>query len=79
MPTALVSLTAPKPLVKHFNGRHFVGGRYVQSQIKLEFHGAAHHPPSFVSPSIAKKYDFEVPEYPGVDQIVELPTSTGRL
>lgn len=29
MPTALVSLTAPKPLVNHFTGRHFVGGRYV--------------------------------------------------
>ena len=26
-PTALVSLTAPKPLVKWFHGRHFVGGR----------------------------------------------------
>jgi NAD(P)H-hydrate epimerase len=26
-PTALVSLTAPKPLVKAFRGRHFVGGR----------------------------------------------------
>ncbi|KAH7628957.1 YjeF N-terminal domain-containing protein [Sordaria sp. MPI-SDFR-AT-0083] len=28
-PNVLVSLTAPKPLVKHFKGRHFVGGRYV--------------------------------------------------
>jgi len=27
MPSALISLTAPKPLVKHFKGRHFVGGR----------------------------------------------------
>ena len=27
MPEVLVSLTAPKPLVKHFKGRHFVGGR----------------------------------------------------
>ena len=26
-PAVLVSLTAPKPLVKHFQGRHFVGGR----------------------------------------------------
>jgi hypothetical protein len=31
MPATLVSLTAPKPLVKHFTGRHFVGGRYVHS------------------------------------------------
>lgn len=28
-PNALISLTAPKPLVKWFKGRHFVGGRYV--------------------------------------------------
>lgn len=28
-PDVLVSLTAPKPLVKHFKGRHFIGGRYV--------------------------------------------------
>jgi NAD(P)H-hydrate epimerase len=26
-PEVLVSLTAPKPLVKYFKGRHFVGGR----------------------------------------------------
>lgn len=26
-PAVLVSLTAPKPLVKHFKGRHFIGGR----------------------------------------------------
>lgn len=26
-PANLISLTAPKPLVKHFTGRHFVGGR----------------------------------------------------
>lgn len=27
MPEVLISLTAPKPLVKYFEGRHFVGGR----------------------------------------------------
>ena len=27
MPATLISLTAPKPLVKHFTGTHFVGGR----------------------------------------------------
>lgn len=30
-PDVLVSLTAPKPLVKHFAGRHFIGGRYEPS------------------------------------------------
>ena len=28
-PATLVSLTAPKPLVKFFSGRHFLGGRYL--------------------------------------------------
>lgn len=60
MPTALVSLTAPKPLVKYFKGRHFVGGR-------------------FVTPSIAKRYGFEVPEYEGIDQIVEVGPTGHRL
>ncbi|KAH7316637.1 NAD(P)H-hydrate epimerase [Stachybotrys elegans] len=60
MPTALVSLSAPKPLVNHFTGRHFVGGR-------------------FVSPLIAKKYDFDVPEYQGIDQIVEVPVAGQKL
>jgi NAD(P)H-hydrate epimerase len=27
VPDALISLTAPKPLVARFKGRHFVGGR----------------------------------------------------
>ncbi|KAK4464564.1 YjeF N-terminal domain-containing protein [Cladorrhinum samala] len=52
-PDVLISLTAPKPLVKHFRGRHFIGGR-------------------FVAPAIAKKYDFDVPEYDGLDQVVEV-------
>ncbi|KAK8104390.1 YjeF protein [Apiospora kogelbergensis] len=60
MPEFLISLTAPKPLVKHFHGRHFVGGR-------------------FVSPSIAKKYDFEVPEYQGLDQIAETSPTGQKL
>ncbi|KAI9743370.1 MAG: hypothetical protein M1818_003216 [Claussenomyces sp. TS43310] len=59
-PAALVSLTAPKPLVKFFNGRHFIGGR-------------------FVSPDIAQKYDLEIPEYNGIDQIVEVSKNGQRL
>ncbi|KAI1170879.1 YjeF N-terminal domain-containing protein [Nemania sp. FL0916] len=58
-PAYLVSLTAPKPLVRHFKGRHFIGGR-------------------FVSPGIAKKYDFEVPSYQGVDQFVEVGVGGAR-
>ncbi|KAH9889107.1 NAD(P)H-hydrate epimerase [Xylariomycetidae sp. FL2044] len=59
-PDFLISLTAPKPLVKHFKGRHFVGGR-------------------FVSPGIAKKYDFDIPEYKGLDQFVEVGTGDQKL
>ncbi|KAI1246401.1 hypothetical protein MGN70_013300 [Eutypa lata] len=59
-PDFLISLTAPKPLVKHFKGRHFIGGR-------------------FVAPAIAKKYDFEVPEYQGIDQFVEVGSGGERL
>ncbi|OTB07394.1 hypothetical protein M426DRAFT_8767 [Hypoxylon sp. CI-4A] len=59
-PDFLISLTAPKPLVKYFKGRHFIGGR-------------------FVTPAIAKKYDFEVPEYQGIDQIVEVGNGGEKL
>ncbi|EGO51363.1 hypothetical protein NEUTE1DRAFT_88765 [Neurospora tetrasperma FGSC 2508] len=59
-PNVLVSLTAPKPLVKYFKGRHFVGGR-------------------FVAPSIAKKYDFDVPKYEGIDQIVEITDNQVKI
>ena len=38
-PDGLISLTAPKPLVKWFKGRHFVGGRFVNQEManKYEF------------------------------------------
>lgn len=52
-PTTLVSLTAAKPCVKWFKGRHFIGGR-------------------FLTPELASKYDLELPEYLGIDQIVEV-------
>jgi NAD(P)H-hydrate epimerase len=53
MPEALISLTAPKPCVKWYKGRHFVGGR-------------------FLTKEIADKYDLDLPEYSGIDQIVEV-------
>ncbi|KAL2062188.1 hypothetical protein VTL71DRAFT_6454 [Oculimacula yallundae] len=59
-PTVLVSLTAPKPLVKFFKGRHFVGGR-------------------FVSPDIKKKYDLDLPDYEGIDQVVEVGINGQKL
>ncbi|KAL1974585.1 hypothetical protein VTN31DRAFT_4789 [Thermomyces dupontii] len=53
MPQALISLTAPKPCVKWYRGRHFVGGR-------------------FLTKDLADKYDLDLPDYPGIDQIVEV-------
>jgi NAD(P)H-hydrate epimerase len=32
-----------------------------------------------VAPSIAKKYDFEVPEYDGIDQVVEVGAHGQKL
>jgi NAD(P)H-hydrate epimerase len=52
MPQTLISLTAAKPCVKWFRGRHFLGGR-------------------FLTPFIVEKYGLDLPEYPGIDQIVE--------
>jgi len=52
-PSVLVSLTAPKAGSKCFNGRHFLGGRFVPWEI-------------------AKNYDLNLPEYPGVEQVVEI-------
>ncbi|KAL5332249.1 YjeF N-terminal domain-containing protein [Aspergillus crustosus] len=61
MPEVLVSLTAPKPCVKYYRGRHFVGGR-------------------FLTREVAEKYGLDVPEYPGVDQILEVGVDAeGRL
>ncbi|SMY24078.1 unnamed protein product [Zymoseptoria tritici ST99CH_1A5] len=58
MPTALISLTAPKPLVKWFTGRHFVGGR-------------------FVGREVAERFGFDVPEYRGGEQVVEVEVEGG--
>ncbi|KAI9036491.1 NADHX epimerase [Aspergillus affinis] len=33
MPEALISLTAPKPCVKFYRGRHFLGGRFLTKSI----------------------------------------------
>ncbi|RFU32434.1 hypothetical protein B7463_g3932, partial [Scytalidium lignicola] len=36
-PATLISLTAPKPLVKWFKGRHFIGGRFITPEIAKKF------------------------------------------
>ncbi|BAE62421.1 AI-BP family protein [Aspergillus flavus] len=61
MPEYLISLTAPKPCVKYYQGRHFLGGR-------------------FLTKSITEKYGLDLPNYPGIDQIVEVGVDAeGRL
>ena len=60
-PTALISLTAPKPLVKWFvskptdatKRRHFVGGRFLDKEV-------------------AQRYGLTVPEYSGTEQVNEV-------
>jgi NAD(P)H-hydrate epimerase len=37
MPPALISLTAPKPLVKYFKGRHFLGGRFLSPEMAEKY------------------------------------------
>ena len=33
MPQTLISLTAPKPCIKYFKGRHFLGGRFLSEKV----------------------------------------------
>jgi len=37
VPATLVSLTAPKPLIKFFSGRHFIGGRFLSPDIARKY------------------------------------------
>ncbi|EAW12790.1 NADHX epimerase [Aspergillus clavatus NRRL 1] len=37
MPEALISLTAPKPCVKYYRGRHFIGGRFLTKSIAEKY------------------------------------------
>ena len=62
MPNYLVSLTAPKPCSRFFHGRG-----------KRHFLGGR-----FVSPIITERYGLELPEYPGLEQVVELPVPGGE-
>ena len=36
-PASLISLTAPKPLVKYLKGRHFVGGRFLPDSLATKY------------------------------------------
>lgn len=61
MPGSLISLTAPKPCVRFYKGRHFIGGR-------------------FLTKGIVEKYGLDLPQYPGIDQVMEVGVDAeGRL
>lgn len=61
MPQALISLSAPKPCVKFYRGRHFIGGR-------------------FLTKDITDKYGLDLPQYEGIDQVLEIGVDAeGRL
>lgn len=90
-----MSLTAPKPLVRWFRGRHFVGGRLVFSFHFIYFgerggEGRGNqrvewfvmmliHDVRFVSPDIKQKYGLWLPEYEGLDQVVEVGKDGEKL
>jgi len=52
-PSMLISLTAPKLCTNYFNGKHFLGGR-------------------FIPPELERKYELNIPPYPGTDQVVDI-------
>ncbi|GBB90402.1 hypothetical protein RclHR1_17350004 [Rhizophagus clarus] len=52
-PSMLISLTAPKLCANYFNGKHFLGGR-------------------FIPPELKRKYELNLPPYPGTDQVVDI-------
>ena len=37
MPQGLISLTAPKPLVKYYRGTHFLGGRFLPPEVAEKY------------------------------------------
>jgi NAD(P)H-hydrate epimerase len=52
-PSVLISLTAPKLGALEFQGRHFLGGRFVPEDLEA-------------------KFDLQLPDYPGTEQVVEI-------
>jgi NAD(P)H-hydrate epimerase len=78
-PDALISLTAPKEGVRAFKGRHFLGGRFVPKYVVcIHIY--------IILTDVAlrcmeEKFQLNLPEYPGSDQIVELsqPDSSQKL
>lgn len=71
-PKALISLTVPKLGVRSFKGQHWLGGRFVpESVILLSTH--QHRARLTYCSEVEKKFELNIPEYPGTEGVVELP------
>lgn len=64
LPDTLVSLTAPKPAARHFGGL-----ARAQADKKRHRHFVGGR---FISKDFASKWGFDVPEYEGTEQVVEV-------
>lgn len=71
IPDVLVSLTAPKEGSKEFKGRHFLGGRFVTKYVRIPS-PTSQRSDDALHRTMAEKFELDLPEYPGFDQIVEL-------
>lgn len=72
VPDVLVSLTAPKEGVRSFKGRHFLGGRFVP-KLALNYHLSPGWDFDTDCRVMEERFQLNLPEYPGFEQIVELP------
>lgn len=74
-PDVLISLTAPKEGSRKFKGRHFLGGRFVTKCVPVFCSSVRmyRHELTGGYRAMAEKFNLNLPEYPGFDQIVELP------
>lgn len=78
----LVSLTAPKLCANYFNGKHFLGGRFVPPWVIFNFFciifdisfefwiNKLFDTKNFRE--LESKYELNLPPYPGTDQVVDI-------
>lgn len=75
MPDVLVSLTAPKQGVKGYKGRHFLGGRFVPWYAEIDSRPMCRCTEKGHCRSMQEKFELNLPPYPDIQQIVELPVT----
>jgi len=72
-PDVLISLTAPKEGVRPFTGRHFLGGRFIPWFVHASVFPTVVPQIDLFCREMQKKYELNLPNYFGSEQIVELP------